>query len=201
MRKMPVIIAHYTLHTPYEEEVKYLLRSLLSLELEFDVEPIESLGTWRANSNYSIWLIEKMLNKYPKRAILKTDADAVFHKVPDLFLGNDFDCDFACRWQNFRYRKHELLGGTLYFANNKNARELLRIWKEKCIVNPTARNPDLLQEAINKMGSNINARQLPASYCKIFDTMRHIKNPVIEHFQASRRLKKIIDQMDKKERL
>lgn len=193
MRQMPVIIAHYTLKTGYEEEVKNLIRSLMSLGLEFDVEPIENLGSWRMNSNYSIWLIEKMLKKYPNRSILKTDADAVFKRTPDLFVEEGFDYDFACVWHNFRYKMNELLGGTLYFANTMPAKELVRLWKKKCKAAPRARNPELLDAAVKEMGDELRVRKLPPAYCKIFDTMKKIRNPVIEHFQASRRFKKIID--------
>lgn len=193
MREMPVIIGHYTLKTGYEIEVQNLLRSLMMLGLEFDIEPIESRGSWRANSNYSIWLIERKLDEYSGRSILKLDADAVVRERPVLFEQNDFDCDFAARWQDFRYQRNELLGGTLYFANNDKAKEIVRRWKERCIVNPRRRNPVILDEVLKKMRGNVKITNLPAAYCKIFDTMRFVKRPVIEHFQASRRFKKEID--------
>lgn len=193
MRQMPVIVAHYTLDTGYELEVQNLIRSLMSLGLEFDVEPVKSLGSWRANSNYSIWLVEKMLEKYPDRSILKTDADAVFRQVPEIFTQDDFDYDFACVWHSFRYKRNELLGGTLYFANTKPAKELVQLWKKKCKATPRQRNPELLDAAKKEMGNRLKVKNLPPRYCKIFDTMRRIRNPVIEHFQASRRFKRIID--------
>ena len=193
MRQMPIIVAHYTVHTGYQDEVQNLIRSLMSLGLEFDVVPIKSLGSWRANSNYSVQLIEDMLEKYPGRAVLKTDADAVFRRVPDLFTKDDFDYDFACVWHSFRYKKNELLGGTLYFANTEPAKELIRLWKTKCIAAPRARNPELLDKAVKEMGNRLRVRNLPPRYCKIFDIMRNIKNPVTEHYQASRRFKKTID--------
>ncbi len=193
MRQMPVVITHYTLDTGYVSEVQNLIRSLMSLGLEFDVEPIKSLGSWRANSNYSVWLIEKMFEKYPDRSILKTDADAVFRQVPEIFAQDDFDYDFACVWHSFRYKRNELLGGTLYFANTEPAKELVRLWKKKCKAAPRQRNPELLDAAVKEMGDELKTRNLPPRYCKIFDTMRRIKNPVIEHFQASRRFKRIID--------
>jgi len=167
------------------------------LELEFDVEPIESLGSWRANSNYSIWLIEKKLEEYPDRSILKVDADAVFRERPELFTQDNFDCDFAARWQDFSYRKNELLGGTLYFANNNNAREIVQRWKRLQIARPRQRNPDLLDRIINQMKDKIKIENLPPEYTTIFDTMRFVQHPVIEHFQASRRFRKIVDAIGK----
>ena len=193
MKQMPIIVTHYTLNTGYQDEVQKLTRSLMQLGLEFDIEPIKSLGNWRANSNYSVWLIEKMLEKYPDRSILKTDADAVFRQKPDIFTRNDFDADFACCWFQWPSRKRELLGGTLYFANTENARLLVQRWKEKCIAQPRSRNPDLLDDAVKEMKDVIKVMELPPQYCKIFDLMRQVQNPIIEHFQASRRFRKEID--------
>lgn len=190
---MPMIVAHYTLNTEYEIEVQNLIRSLMQLGLEFDIEPIKNLGSWRANSNYSVWLIEKMLEKYPGQSILKTDADAVFRQRPELFTCNDFDADFACCWFQWPHRKKELLGGTLYFANTDGTKLLIQEWKKRCIASPRSRNPDLLDDVVRKMKDNIKVAELPPQYCKIFDLMRQIPNPVIEHFQASRRFKKEID--------
>ena len=200
MRQMPIIVTHYTLNTGYQDEVQNLIRSLMSLGLEFDVVPIESLGSWRANSNYSIQLVEDMLEKYPGRSVLKTDADAVFRQVPDLFTKDDFDYDFACVWHSFKYKRNELLGGTLYFANTGPAKELVQLWKKKCVAAPRARNPELLDAAIREMGGRLKTQNLPPRYCKIFDTMRKIKNPVTEHYQASRRFKKIIDEQGRTRR-
>ena len=117
----------------------------------------------------------------------------MFKRTPDLFIEEDFDYDFACVWHNFRYRMNELLGGTLYFANTEPAKELVRLWKKKCITAPRARNPELLDAAIKEMGSRLKTKNLPPAYCKIFDTMKNIKDPVIEHFQASRRFKKNVN--------
>jgi len=189
MRQLPIIIAHYTIDTGYEEEVKKLLCSLERLQLEHEVVPIRSLGTWRANSNYSVQLIEEALKKYPTRSILKTDADAIFCERPVLFEQDNFDYDFAACWQDFKYRKNELLGGTLYFANTEPAKELVQRWKVKVEHGPTQRNPELLHAAIQEMGSNLRWNNIPPEYCKIFDIMRRVRHPVIEHFQASRRFK------------
>lgn len=193
IRLLPIIIAHYTINTGYELEVQNLLESLRKLQLEHEVVAIESLGSWRANSNYSVWLIEKMMNKYPNRSILKTDADAIFYSEPELFRREDFDYDFAACWQNFKYKKNELLGGTLYFANTEPSRELVQRWKIKVEHGPKQRNPELLYSAIREMGSNLRYNNIPPTYCKIFDIMHRVRNPVIEHFQASRRFKKPVN--------
>ena len=52
------------------------------------------------------------------------------------------------------------------------------------------RNPDLLQEIILSKKFDIIFTELPDTYCKIYDIMRDVKDPVIEHFQASGRFKR-----------
>lgn len=195
-RQMPLIIAHYTKSTGYEEEVKNLIRSLDKFQLQYSIKCIKSLGTWRKNSNYCVWHICEMLEKYPGRSILRVDADAVFQRFPSLFLQESFRADVAATildWGRPAPQNRELLGGTLFFANNSMTSELVLRWKDKCIKRPRERNPDLLYETIKEM-SDLNFVELPKPYCRIFDIMRDVPNPVIEHFQASRRFRAIVDE-------
>lgn len=197
---MPIVISHYTINTGYEKEVKNLKASLEKWNLDFDIEGIESLGeengvqAWRRNSNYCSQLVQKMLMRYPNRDILRVDADAVFQRYPDLFLSEEFDADVAAHVHDFRWHHQELLGGTIFFRNTPTVRWLVDNWAWECMVNrPKQRNPDLLKEIIDKQKFAVKFGILPDTYCKIFDIMRDVKNPVIEHFQASRRFKKDVN--------
>lgn len=194
--KMPIVISHYTYSTGYEREVKNLIASLEKWGLDYDIEGMNTLGpedgvsAWRRNSNYCSELVRKMLCKYPNRDILRVDADAVFQRNPDLFLQEDFDADVAAHVHDFRWHKQELLGGTIFFRNTPTVHWLVDNWAWECMVNrPKQRNPDLLQDIINKKKFDVKFSVLPDTYCKIFDIMRDVKDPVIEHFQASRRFK------------
>lgn len=195
---MPLFISHYTVDTPYEKEVKNLVASLDKFKLDYEIEGINSLGTWRANSNYCALQVQKMLNKHPDKSVLRVDADAVVQRTPDLFLQPNFNPDIAAViWKESKLRpKGELLGGTMYFANTEITRQIVNEWVQQCGENPRARNSDLLQNIIRQTGSNLRFENLPLSYCTIFDSMRsQVNKPVIEHFQASRRFKSTINQV------
>jgi hypothetical protein len=188
--KMPIVISHYTTGTGYTQEVLKLIASLEKWNLRYDIEAIEPLGAWRVNSNYCSRSVQKMLARYPEDDILRVDADAVFQRFPDLFLSDEFSGDIAAHVHDFRWHRNELLGGTIFFRNTANVRRLVDRWAYECMEHrPSERNPDLLQEIIKSGQFNVQFAELPPEYCKIFDIMRDVQSPVIEHFQASRRFR------------
>ena len=186
---MPVVVSHYTANTGYEEEVVNLRRSLRQHGLDYRIRPIESLGTWRANSNYCARLVADALDDFPGRDILRVDADAVFNHMPSLFTQPTFRADVAAHVHTWRGGRIEMLGGTMYFRNSKAVRDLVEIWAQRCTRGKRCkeRNGDLLYEMVR--ASTLRFVSLPPEYCKIFDLMREVRKPVIEHFQASRRFK------------
>lgn len=187
----PVYIAFYTIDTPYEEESKRLENSLKKFNLQYDFLGVPNLGSWQKNTQYKAIFIRDMLRKYPNRSIVYLDADAVVQQYPQLF--DELDCDFAAHYYNNKKRNFmELLGGTLYFGPSEKAKALVDVW---IIVNnefPDQWDQKNLDIAVHRM-SNLKLVELPPTYCLIFDLMKDQGPAVIEHFQASRRLKKIID--------
>ena len=95
MRQLPVIVSHYTIDTPYQKEVEKLRASLERFQLEHWIQGIESLGSWRYNSNYCAQQIKDALGRFPGRNILRVDADAVFHMRPSLLECDDFKADVS----------------------------------------------------------------------------------------------------------
>jgi hypothetical protein len=75
----------------------------------------------------------------------------------------------------------------MYLKNNKRIRELLDIWEKLDKPMETKLSQHTLINAIKTMGKKLKLKQLPLPYCQIFDTMAEEGEPVIEHFQASRR--------------
>ena len=194
---MPLIVSHYSENTSYEQEVKNLYKSLKKYpDLEHWIEPIEHRGSWRANSNYCSVIIRSVLYARPYRDVLRVDADAVFQQYPSLFLQDDFKADVAAVVYDFPWHPHELMGGTLYFANNERVQELVDDWALMCTKTRTTGRPgDLLQELLEDR-QDINFVKLPPTYCKIFDKMDDVEDaPVIEHFQASRRFRRVVNAM------
>lgn len=195
-KEQPIYLSHYTKKTPYAMEVRNLEQSLKKWKLDYDIEGIESLGTWRANSNWCAWQIQKALQKYPGRDILRLDADARVQVYPNLFEDSHFEADIAAViWNKSKMRPGgEFLGGTLFFANNKRTRFIVDKWVKELMEYPLKRPGDSLWEIINKYKDKINFQKLPLSYCCIFDLMSsEVEEPIIEHFQASRRFKSKIN--------
>lgn len=186
---MPIVVSHYTVNTGYEKEVENLRRSLQLHNLDYRIRSIPSLGTWRANSNYCARLVADALDDFPGRDILRVDADAVFNKMPSLFVSGQFDADVAAHVHTWRGNRIEMLGGTIFFRNTKAVRDLAEIWASLCTTGKRSceRNGDLLYELVQ--ASKLKFVSLPPEYCKIFDLMKDVPNSVIEHFQASRRYK------------
>lgn len=190
-----MIVAFYTLNTPYEDEAKKLIRSLNKLGLNHDVVGVTNLGNWQANTRFKAKFMEDMLNKHQGKNLLYIDSDAIVHSRPVLF--QDYHADIAVRWQDFRWRENECLSGTIFMANNEKTRELCRRWQRiNRSEGPGATTFEQwnLGAVIKEMESEgrITTKNLPPEYTMIFDSMRSMYPnivPVIEHFQASRKLR------------
>jgi hypothetical protein len=186
----PIFISYYTKNTGYEEESKRLESSLKKFNLQYDVQPIDSKGSWFENCFYRVIFVKDMLEKY-KSAVIWVDCDAIIQAQPDLFNTLD-EYDFACYFKPTRGESKELLGGTMFFNFTDNALKLLAAWKNRvryCEVR-TRLDQWYLHHAIADV-LGIRVYELPATYCQIFDSMKDVGTPVIEHFQASRRLKNV----------
>jgi len=185
----PMIVSYYTKGTGYEEQVEHLRVTFRRFNLDNDVVGIPDKGNWHKNTYYKAQFIQKMMGKYPGRAIVFVDADAKICGNPVLF--NSLDCDFACHF----FQGRELLSGTLYFGNTKGSRHLVRKWIEEDRLYPKTNMPQKnLRTVFNKHKDEIKWKSLPAEYCMIFDSnIRRTARPIIEHFQLSRKYKTRMD--------
>jgi len=194
-KKPYVIVSYYTINTPYEQEAEKLKRSLDKLKVPYDIVGVENLGSWQANTRFKAKFMSQMLDKHIGKSIVWVDSDAVIHSYPYLF--DNYSYDIAVRWQDFRWRKNECLSGTIYMSNTAMMRELCKIWEgENVAEGPNAKTFEQwnLGKAIEDMRNKglIKDGNLPPEYTMIFDSMREMYttvDPVIEHFQASRKLK------------
>jgi len=181
------VVSYYTEGNGYELEIKKLKASCLSFQLDYFFEGIKSLGSWMLNIHYRPqFLIKAMMAQ--RRDLVWIDADGVVKQYPALFeaLARRADFEIAAHYLKGR----ELLGGTMYVPNRPKTIELLEAWAEV-----DARRPQL-KEQLNLQGllaarSDFRLLHLPGEYTKIFDLMAKTCGPaVIEHHQASRRLRK-----------
>lgn len=185
-----IVVGYYTKDSLYEERTKIFMNSLILNRVVFYIEPIDDLGSWFLNTNYKPTFLKRMLGKFPHVNIIYVDVDAKFFHYPKLF--DELDCDIAvhhldrqkCWGGNQRGRK-EVLSGTIFLRNNDKVKDLIRKWEIECIKNPKTWDQKSLEKIIPG-----DFYRLPGEYCKIHDKMNYIKDPVIIHYQASRRMRR-----------
>lgn len=195
--KQPIFVAFYTKDTGYEEEIKKLIGDFKRFKLEYEIEEIENLGEWQRNVKYKAVLMKKILNKYPDRNLVYLDSDTRIWKVPVLF--SNLDADIAMHYIDWsKYKESlsshlQLNGAVVYLANNAKVRNFLDIWIHRNKMNPDMTDQKILEELLGQRTEEINMYNLPPEYCKIFDLMVEVTDPVIEQYQASRKFKEVIN--------
>jgi hypothetical protein len=95
--------------------------------------------------------------------------------------------------------RDELLSGTLWIRNGGTGRALVKRWHEIGLRRPDVRHQKCLHIAIKELqaeGVDVRVFRHPFVYTCIFDShaARGGQAPVIEHFQASRCLRKEVGQ-------
>ena len=170
------VVSYYTKNTGYEQEVENLITSLKEFGIPYDIEGIESQGSWIANVRYRVNFLLRKLDEY-RQPIVWIDADGVVVQYPKLF--DTMNADIALHYFN-----GQSLGGTMWFNDNDNAREILRSWDKRSDAKYKL-DQRYLQDVLEN--PKYNVYRLPPSYTHIFDMM--VGDPVILHNQASRRFK------------
>lgn len=180
-----IYISCYTENTPYQKEVNNLIKSLNRFGLRHHINGYKHQGSWEKNCQYKAVYILEALKRF-RSNVVWLDADAVVEQQPGLF--NELDCDLAYHYLEHR---NELLSGTLFFRNNKHVKALVERWIELNRKN-TEWDQKNLQRVLER-DNTLTRKILPAEYCKIFDNKKQpAKSPVIVHYQASRRYKRIV---------
>jgi len=193
-----VVISFYTRGTSYEHEVQKLITSLRKFNLPYHIFSFEPMGTWRANLNYKSACILQAMEMYPDKDIVFIDSDGIVRQDPVLFdelSGTGFH-HVAAVYHTYSPESgdpDELLSGTLWLRNTGLTRGLVRKWHKIALEEPLVIHQRCLKYAIERMIKNGNPLQvfrMPWEYTCVFDYERSRgKQPVIEHFQASRRFR------------
>lgn len=190
MKNKWILTSFFTAKTGYEKMVPKFKQSAVDAGIpEMIIEAMPNCKDWHRNTHYKALLIHNHLVDFDGLydAVVFIDIDARFHSYPDLF--DDMTCDFAAHFRNWRHARDELLSGTLFFRINKNTRDLVAEWIKLNKQNPRIWEQKNLQRAFNRQPTLIHDK-LPIEYCTIFDDPDRAKlKPVIEHFQASRKLR------------
>jgi hypothetical protein len=128
------------------------------------------------------------MSKFKKHTLVWIDADAVVKKYPIMFHNSNrrYMKSIAC---GFIKQKNVLLSGTIYIKNDTKALSILSNWVDLQQKYQNKWDQAVLQMIYNKQEESFMI--LPFTYIKIFDNnyMKSDEEPVIEHYQASRRFK------------
>lgn len=191
------LVSFYTTGTGYEQEIKKLESSLSSHNIPHHFFPCNPMGSWRANLNHKSEIMLKAFTMFPDKDIVFVDSDALIRKHPRLFdvLSSERKFDMAAHYHGYSTSVDggSLLSGTLWFANNPQSKRLVKRWHEIGTTCPTIRHQHCLNIAIHELeaeGKPTKVFRLPKEYTQIFDYKGNKpQDAVIEHFQASRRLR------------
>lgn len=192
------VIAYYTEGTAYKQEADRLKASLEDVGLDYEITPVKNLGSWQLNTRYKATFIreqiEKNLNGEP---LLYLDVDAVVKEYPHEL--ENIKESIAVRFEDFPWQKNNCLSGTILIKPNVSMIRLCKDWELKNhLTKDENKNleQDNLGELLNEYCFNypdhFNYKILDVEYCFIFDIHKKMypnKQPIIEHLQASRRLK------------
>jgi len=183
----PVYVSFYT--PDYEDCAIDLMMSLETFGLSSDVQAFKDLGTWLKNCAAKPKYIWQMMSKHEGHPIVWIDADAVVRRRPELFDSMEADLGVV-RYEWPAPKRVEILSGTVYVANNIKAHRLVDAWIEECADKPDIWDQKCLENAMERIEEKVKVTYLPISYAFISDTHRKKfpgVEPVIEHFQRSRR--------------
>jgi len=188
-RRPFLVVSYFTVKTDYEKEVLNLIRSLEKWRLDYKITGIYSKGGWFQNIAYRPIFIKNTRAELPDRPLVWLDADAVVQQDPVLFdkLG-EMGYDMAVHYKGGK----ELLGGTIWFSTGPMINRLIDLWVDYQKYERFKKEQQNLQEVL-RTHKEFRIYNLPATYTQIFDLMKDAGDPVIEHFQASRRFKRLLN--------
>lgn len=186
-----IAVSFYTAGTGYENEVKKLKASAEALGIPLAIYPTAPAGSWRRNLDEKSATILRAMIQHPGDDIAFVDADAIFRAYPTLFdmLSECRAYDLAVHYLLRPNKGAELLSGTVWVANTDQGRMIIQAWDKFAREHPHIRHQQCLDLVLRQLHWP-RIYRLPAEYTRIFDNpwQREVK-PIIEHFQASRRLR------------
>ena len=184
-----IVVGYYTKDTLYDSKAVVFQKSLEELDIPFYIQRMEDLGGWYANTGYKPTFLKEMLKKFPEHNIIYVDCDAEFLKFPDLFyfFEGDIGVYLLDREKCYGKTQHgfEILSGTIFLRNNTKVKEIVEKWEQECKSHPHVWDQKSLQKVLGD-----NYKKLPGEYCKIWDQMECITDPITIHYQASREVRK-----------
>ena len=181
--KSYIVVAYYTENTFYEKTAEVLQHSLIRSDVPHHIVGVPNLGSWQANTSYKPTFIKNMMCMFAELDIVYVDVDAEFICYPELFdtLGSTMKTNVSVYvFDRSCYRRSkggtEVLSGTIYIRNNKEALKTVEAWEDRAKHFKGEWDQKSL-EFVLKGDFDL----LPGEYCKIFDRMDEVAHPVIVH--------------------
>ncbi len=203
MTIFPLVVSYYTKDTLYQLEAHNLIASCEKWDIPHHVEAIDSFGSWELNCCYKPFFLISKLEEF-KRPLLWIDIDAVFLKKP-VFLP-EFEGDMAVRLHPSLPNHHpsKVISNSIFINATPPAQTLLKMWAAQCYRELS--NPDRKEEYWDQIGlrdvilahaGKARVAPLNLAYAAIHEhpeDQKNVLDPVVMHYQASRRYKKMINQ-------
>lgn len=187
-------------YTPNYQKVakQYLPPSLNRLQLDNYILANVQLDNWYKATSYKATFIKDCLNNFDTD-IIWVDIDAIINSYPILFDTIPEEYDIAVHYfdpqkfyNHLTNHKPHVASGTVLFRNNIKTKNLVEEWITAI---PNFRlDQASLQFAIEN-NKEIKTYLLPHEYCYITTLPNGnlpkivLENPIISHYQASRRYK------------
>jgi hypothetical protein len=198
-KKPPVVVSYYTKNTSYEKEAQNLIKSCKRLSLPYEIEAVDSLGSWEKNCCMKpLFLLEKL--QKIKNPILWVDADGIILKPLHLF--DFFHYDIALRINENLSNNHpsKIMTGTIYLSPTNTVKQVLQLWNYES-QRTLAKSGDsvvwdqtTLRDVLQNLPLPVKVFPLPHEYCTIYDEKNtDHKKAVILQYQASRLYQKEVN--------
>jgi len=195
-----LVVAYYTIGTPYEQESEILRLSLNAHRIPHAIHGVPNLGSWQKNTQFKSEFIKRMLAEHPNKPLLYLDVDAIVVsplKEIEGLLAEETDVA-AVMWDGAQ----TLLSGTVWFSGSKKClesvdkwNELNRKYPEKLPNGQDAWDQRTLEMAV-KQTPDLKFKPLSPGYTWIAELSSKKYPeipPVIMHTRGAFRFKRIID--------
>lgn len=182
-------IGFYTKDTPYKKEADELTATLNKYDLDFHIYEVESKKSWVKNCAQKSTVIKQALTDFSDD-IFYLDVDARILRKPPLEVLVS-SVPMLANWVTpFGGGRFEILSGSIFFPNNELSMKLIEDWEHLQQNKLTVWDQKVLQLVVEK--HKYKYESLPLEWCWIKEFMKDIKDPIIWHTQASRRLRRVI---------
>ncbi|MGE8684028.1 MAG: putative nucleotide-diphospho-sugar transferase [Acinetobacter sp.] len=178
---MLTVFSFHTNDYLYTRHAEILAASAKKFNINIDLTTVNR-NDWQKIITFKPTFINQMRKKL-EGPILFVDADAIILEDVRPYFSTIKE-DIGVHYLN----DTELLSGTIFINDTKNARELISEWQKLSLENPDVWDQKILQSLLDDWiaKGKISLNKIPIRYTQIFDLNPEAIPPAIEHLQASR---------------